>query len=79
MPGQQLPGDTEQVVRSEPHEPRKACGYQQRCEQHEPEHGMGIGSRTRDLKWALNVHPCLDAFEGMTGQSISSWQTCRLN
>jgi hypothetical protein len=55
MSRQQLPGETQEVVRGETREIGHPSGDEDRCEQHESEHVIGIGSHTRNLKRALPV------------------------
>jgi hypothetical protein len=50
MSARQLPGQTEQVVRGDARELGKPRGEEQGRQQHDPEHAIGIGSRTRNLK-----------------------------
>jgi len=58
----QLPDEPQQVVRGDTREPRNPRGDEQSGKHHEPKHSIGIGSRRRDLKRLLRVHPCLGAF-----------------
>jgi hypothetical protein len=55
--GQQLPREPHEVVKGEACDLPDRRGDEKGCQQHEPEHAIGIGSRTRNLKRALRVVP----------------------
>lgn len=50
LSARQLPGQTEQVVRGDARELGNPRGEEHGRQEHDSEHTIGIGSRTRDLK-----------------------------